>query len=104
MSEPTGKRDGAPVSLEMRRLQTEAYLNFGRIHRALERCVAALFVPPGYDARDDWPMIVFLHGLGERGEAGDRKRERPRLEYPLELEPLDDEVVDLVENDDDDLP
>ncbi|MCA9709578.1 MAG: MarR family transcriptional regulator, partial [Myxococcales bacterium] len=37
----------APPDLELRRLQTEAYLNLGRIHRALERCVAALFVREG---------------------------------------------------------
>lgn len=35
------------VSLELRRLQTEAYLNFGRIHRALERCIGTLFAREG---------------------------------------------------------
>lgn len=34
-------------SLEQRRLQTEAYLNFGRIHRALERCIGTLFEREG---------------------------------------------------------
>lgn len=47
MSEPLAKGEPAPVSLELRRLQTEAYLNFGRIHRALERCIASLFVREG---------------------------------------------------------
>jgi len=35
------------VALELRRLQTEAYLNLGRIHRALERRIAALFAREG---------------------------------------------------------
>lgn len=39
--------DRAPPSLELRRLQTEAYLNLGRIHRALERFIAALFQREG---------------------------------------------------------
>ncbi len=30
---------------------------------------AALYVPAGYEASDSrWPLIVFLHGLGERGD------------------------------------
>lgn len=30
---------------------------------------AALYVPSGYDRSEhEWPMIVFLHGLGERGD------------------------------------
>lgn len=26
-----------------------------------------LYLPPDYDARPDWPLIIFLHGYGERG-------------------------------------
>lgn len=26
-----------------------------------------LFVPPNYDARKQYPLVVFLHGAGERG-------------------------------------
>ncbi len=38
------------------------------------RRVAALWVPAGYDASAaDWPLIVFLHGLGERGDDGRQK-------------------------------
>ncbi|MCC6699029.1 MAG: prolyl oligopeptidase family serine peptidase [Candidatus Hydrogenedentes bacterium] len=29
-----------------------------------------VYVPQGYDARREWPMVVFLHGLGERGDDG----------------------------------
>ena len=30
---------------------------------------AVMWVPAAYDARDgDWPLVVFLHGLGERGD------------------------------------
>ena len=27
-----------------------------------------LFLPDGYDDKDAWPLIVFLHGAGERGD------------------------------------
>lgn len=30
----------------------------------------ALYVPPGYDPRKEWPLVVFLHGMGERGRDG----------------------------------
>ena len=26
-----------------------------------------LYLPPGYETRSDWPVILFLHGYGERG-------------------------------------
>lgn len=41
--------DGAHAAamLQLRREQTEAYLNFGRIHRALERCIGTLFEREG---------------------------------------------------------
>ena len=29
-----------------------------------------VYVPQGYDASKPWPLIVFLHGAGERGEDG----------------------------------
>lgn len=31
---------------------------------------ASVWVPPDYDPDREWPLIVFLHGLGERGEDG----------------------------------
>lgn len=31
---------------------------------------AALYVPANYDAAREWPLIVFLHGMGERGTDG----------------------------------
>ncbi len=27
-----------------------------------------LFLPEGYDEKDSWPMMLFLHGAGERGD------------------------------------
>jgi len=30
-----------------------------------------LCVPPGYTEKTSWPLILFLHGSGERGEDGD---------------------------------
>jgi predicted peptidase len=32
----------------------------------------ALWLPPGYDARQRWPLVLFLHGSGERGTDGVR--------------------------------
>lgn len=32
-----------------------------------------VFVPNGWSAREQWPVILFLHGLGERGSDGDRQ-------------------------------
>lgn len=29
-----------------------------------------LYVPAGYDAAKPWPLVVFLHGAGERGDDG----------------------------------
>jgi predicted peptidase len=34
-----------------------------------------VYVPPGYDARRTWPVILFLHGAGERGTDGVRPTE-----------------------------
>ena len=30
----------------------------------------SVYVPPGYDAKHAWPVILFLHGSGERGDDG----------------------------------
>src|SRR5690554_724174 len=40
-----------------------------------------LYLPEGHAERDDWPLVVFLHGSGERGEDLDlvRKQGLPRL-------------------------
>lgn len=35
----------------------------------------ALYVPADYDARKPWPLILFLHGWGERGNDGKRPTE-----------------------------
>ena len=31
-----------------------------------------LYLPEGYPTQDDWPLIIFLHGAGERGDTLDR--------------------------------
>ncbi len=31
-----------------------------------------LYLPPDYEARDQWPLVMFLHGRGERGDDLDR--------------------------------
>lgn len=30
----------------------------------------ALYVPPEYTPEESWPLVVFLHGIGERGDDG----------------------------------
>lgn len=48
--------------VELGRLHEVSYTVEGSSFRA------ALYVPADYDdSRTDWPLIVFLHGLGERG-------------------------------------
>jgi predicted peptidase len=31
-----------------------------------------LYLPPGYERQDKWPLVLFLHGAGERGDILDR--------------------------------
>src|ERR1700685_3510780 len=31
-----------------------------------------LYLPAGYDKQDKWPLVLFLHGAGERGDNLDR--------------------------------
>jgi predicted peptidase len=31
-----------------------------------------LYLPPGYDKQDKWPLVLFLHGAGERGDNLDK--------------------------------
>ncbi len=33
----------------------------------------AVWLPPGHDARRDWPAVVFLHGSGECGRNGEKQ-------------------------------
>jgi predicted peptidase len=28
---------------------------------------AWVYLPPGYNSKNEWPVIIFLHGAGERG-------------------------------------
>lgn len=42
-----------------------------REHKAGDESRAyTLFVPPSYDPAKAWPLVVFLHGAGERGDDG----------------------------------
>ena len=36
---------------------------------------AVVYVPEDYDAEREWPLVVFLHGMGERGDDGHRQAE-----------------------------
>ncbi len=46
----------------------------------------SVFVPPGYDASRRWPVVLFLHGAGERGNDG-RKQLSVGLGPIVELHP-----------------
>src|SRR5690606_16904668 len=37
-----------------------------------------VYLPPGYDPARAWPVVLFLHGAGERGSASARGRDRVR--------------------------
>jgi predicted peptidase len=41
-----------------------------RIVHAGERCRYQLYVPSSYEASRAWPLVLFLHGAGERGSDG----------------------------------
>ncbi len=36
---------------------------------------AVVYVPEDYDPEREWPLVVFLHGMGERGDDGHRQAE-----------------------------
>ena len=38
-----------------------------------------LFVPPGYDPKEKYPLIVFLHGAGERGADNEAQLKHPEV-------------------------
>ncbi len=40
-----------------------------------EKQPAVVYVPDGYDPDRRWPLVVFLHGMGERGSDGWRQTE-----------------------------
>jgi predicted peptidase len=46
----------------------------GFLHRTVEvggeQAEYVVYVPSDYASRDDWPVILFLHGAGERGDGG----------------------------------
>nr|WP_255665442.1 hypothetical protein [Myxococcus sp. AS-1-15] len=37
-----------------------------------------VYLPPGYDAGTNWPIVIFLHGAGERGDGGPTQLSRVR--------------------------
>ena len=41
-----------------------------------------VYLPPGFDGQDKWPVILFLHGNGERGDG------KAELDYVLKHGPL----------------
>jgi predicted peptidase len=77
---PPATRPGVQTELEMQRRA---------VREAAGRYL--LFLPEGYDGRERWPMILFLHGAGERGDDLERVRvhgpprlvERSPADYPF---------------------
>src|SRR5947209_580444 len=45
-------------------------LVLGQVHSARLTLPYATWLPSGYSPRRRWPVILFLHGFGERGEDG----------------------------------
>ena len=43
------------------------------------------YLPAGYEAGDDWPLIIFLHGLGENGDGSSNQLERVPAHGPARL-------------------
>ncbi|NTX36017.1 dienelactone hydrolase family protein [Myxococcus sp. CA033] len=37
-----------------------------------------VYLPPGYNAATNWPIVIFLHGAGERGDGGTNQLKRVR--------------------------
>ncbi len=44
-------------------------------HAEGEEQPAVVYVPGIYDPEREWPLVVFLHGMGERGDDGHRQAE-----------------------------
>ncbi|GHG80496.1 alpha/beta hydrolase-fold protein [Comamonas sp. JC664] len=42
-----------------------------------------LYLPPGYEAGENWPVVFFLHGMGEQGDGGVNQLKRVRWNGPL---------------------
>ena len=39
----------------------------GTISRESETLRHAVYLPPDFESKDNWPLVIFLHGAGERG-------------------------------------
>jgi predicted peptidase len=52
-TEAAGKQQAAVAKVEVKRQAECRYL---------------LYLPPDYDSKARWPLILFLHGMGERGD------------------------------------
>ena len=44
-----------------------------------------LYLPKDYDEKDSWPLVLFLHGAGERGDNLElvKKHTSPRMLKPI---------------------
>jgi len=62
------------VLTEKKQIQSGPVLSIGQIPCVFEKENAAddykylLFLPDGYNEHKSWPLIMFLHGVGERGD------------------------------------
>ncbi|QDE71626.1 hypothetical protein BHS09_34135 [Myxococcus xanthus] len=41
-----------------------------------------VYLPPGYDEGSNWPVVFFLHGMGEQGDGGVNQLKRVRAHGP----------------------
>lgn len=52
-----------------------------------------VYLPPGYEAGSNWPIVFFLHGVGQRGDGGPTQLLRVREQGPQRL--IDQEGKDF---------
>ncbi|MFY1828058.1 PKD domain-containing protein [Myxococcus fulvus] len=61
--------NGRGTTVEIYKDTTRAFQgNYGHV----------VYLPPGYDAGTNWPIVIFLHGAGERGDGGPNQLKRVR--------------------------
>lgn len=73
--------DGGAVATSRTKVRVEPSLNgqgtMQNIYKSStpghpsEKYGYALYLPPGYATRDTWPIVIFLHGAGQRGDGSE---------------------------------
>ncbi len=61
--------DAQPTTAPQKKAEATGFL-CKQLTLADETYNYCVYVPPGYTPEKQWPLILFLHGMGERGEDG----------------------------------